>query len=127
MILDTLIISLAVAGTAVLWRNLLHDVRWLRESVNRLWYPFKRALACGFCFTYWLALFAVLAANPLQSWEIPTQFILSNELSWILHILIGWMVVGIVAAIIRFSYAALQETVHWQVHTLNSHGKHHKH
>ena len=69
MLTTVLLTSLAVAGAAVLWRNLslegsaIHE--WLYNHTPKL---HRRALLCGFCFTYWLALAATILFDPFHGW-----------------------------------------------------------
>mgnify|MGYP006872492701 CR=1 FL=1 len=125
MLLQIFIISVFVAGISVAWRNLLWDIKPLDNFVGRFPYFFSKALRCGFCFTFWTALVVVLVANPLQGFS--TNYI-SNGLVWIVglvDIFVGWVVVAMIAVIIRFFYVVLQETVHYQVHFLRK--DEHKH
>lgn len=119
MLIDYFFSILTVAGIAVLWRNLLKDLAWLKHLVGKLPWILKKAVSCGFCFTYWLSLFFVILCNPLQGWLPPLRIDLSSYLILPLQILMSWMIVGIGSVIIRFGYAALQELVHHQVHTVS--------
>ncbi len=117
MFTDYIFSILTIAGIAVLWRNLLHDLPKLKQFTHSLPWFFRKALNCGFCFTFWISLFFVIIFNPLHDWLPPFRFYIPY--SFLLNILCSWMTVGIGAVIIRFGYVALQELVHYQVHELN--------
>jgi hypothetical protein len=109
----------ALAGIAVLWRNWLEDhVAWKNWLANYFGVVSK-ALTCGSCFTFWIALAFVLAFDPLKSiFYAAPLFAGSNIL--ILY-LIQWMSFGWGAVFLRFSYVALQETVGKMVHGTGDH------
>jgi hypothetical protein len=106
---------LSISGVAVLWRKLLHD-----HPVWKDWIVFHmpvlgKALTCGLCFTYWLALFFVLWRNPLPNWTGSV---------FVVHVSLSWMVVAFISVFLRFSYVAIQELVHYQVHHLRQEHHH---
>ncbi|MEK7612193.1 MAG: hypothetical protein AAB407_02535 [Patescibacteria group bacterium] len=121
--------SIVVAGTAVLWRSLLNNSAWLRNAVKNI-LPGKiaKAVTCGLCFTYWLALFAVIISDPLRGWVPPWRFAMAVELESLLSFMTSWMAIGFGAVALRFVYVVIQESVNYFTHTLNaSHGKTHEH
>lgn len=120
MIITIFLTGAFVAGVAVLWRNLIYDNKGLRDALHtRLPKTIQTALTCGFCFTFWFALLTVLILNPLQGWQLPLRFAIAPAFLFIFQLFSSWMIVGVIAAIIRFSYVALQELVHYQVHVQN--------
>lgn len=125
MFLSLTLISMAVAGLAVCWRNLQNDIPALANAVGKLPYVLKKGLRCGFCSTFWFSLVAVLLVEPLPCWDLPLRFAVSPEFYFVLRTFALWMMVGMYSVIIRFAYVVLQETVHYQVHHLRH--KDHQH
>jgi len=120
IIINFILTSFAIAGASVLWRSFLYDSRMLREGVRgRLPKFFGKALTCGLCFTFWLSLFVALITDPFAGWLPPFRFALSPGLYAPIQIFVSWMALGMLSALIRFSYAALSELVHYQVHHVN--------
>jgi len=109
---DFIIITIAVAGTSILWKNLLGHTPSVAKFVNKIPYPIDHALRCGFCITYWMALVAVIIFNPLSFWEPSIRFEILEPLKSFLHLFVSWFSIGILAAILRFIQALLQETVY---------------
>jgi len=111
---DYFVAVLAIAGIAVLWRNLILTSQagkgWLARWVDALPMRLSKSLTCGSCFTYWLALFFIFWFDPFNG-----QY----------NIIITWMALAMGAVFIRFAYVALQELVTYQTHVLSDDG--HKH
>lgn len=120
MLADFIILTLAAAGIALIWRDLLLDFPKLKSFVkDRIPFPFSKALWCGSCFTYWLSLFFVLAADPLAGWTPPFVAALSGPLASAARLVVVWMAFGTVAVTMRFAAVAVQELVAYQTHVLN--------
>ena len=115
----------AVAGTAVLWRTWLLDHpnfnEWLKEKLG----PVGKALLCGSCFTYWITLVFILICNPIAFW---TSFVPNFSSPWLFGFIINtflqWMALSWLSIFLRFSYVAIQELVHYQMHHLRDDHKH---
>lgn len=108
MLTNFLILTLACAGLAMLWRDILIDFPKLKNAIKKhVPFPFAKMLTCGTCFTYWLSLGFVLVFQPLE------------QLNLSYNTFISWMAFGIVAIIWRFGAVAIQELVHYQTHILN--------
>jgi len=121
---EYLFLCLVVAGIATLWRNLLAMNAPLRDGVHSL--PFQKALTCGFCFSYWLSLLAIVLWQPQFGSAIPSlrwQFL--EVLEPCIRFIASWMVLGMGSVIVRFGYVAIQELVTYQVHQLNGSGHSH--
>lgn len=104
--MEILFTTTAVAGGAVLWRNWLeHHENWKNYLKKKLG-VFNKALLCGSCFTYWLALFALLINNPFEQ-NIKSDF---------LFFFASWMSIAYIAVLMRFSYILIQESVSEKVH-----------
>ncbi len=104
----------AVAGVAVIWRNWLEDHSSWKTTIAR--FPLHKALLCGSCFTYWIGLLYTIAASPLSFWTD--------------NLFLQWMALSWLSVLFRFTYVAVQELVHFQVHHLKAashrtHGSHH--
>lgn len=127
MLIQLLITSLFVAGIAVCWRNLQTDLNALSSALSKLPYLLRKPLTCGFCFTFWAALATALIANPLAG--VSGLWQTSVPAAWqpLADLFVGWVVVGMLAVIIRFGYVVLQELVHYQVHHLRHSTSDHKH
>lgn len=110
--------GMSVAGATVLWRNWLEDHKGLKSWIMNSLGGFHKALTCGSCFTYWLALIATLAIRPLETWQ-PLSFAMS--FTWLANVAVHWMTLAWLAVFLRFAYVALQELVNYQVHTLRNH------
>ena len=120
IIVDFILTSFTVAGIAVLWRSFLYDSAALRDGIRaRLPKFFAKALTCGMCFTYWLSLLVVVVFDPLGGWLPPLRFGVAPWAYAPLQITVSWMAIGMLSVFIRFSYAALSELVHYQVHHVN--------
>ena len=111
---DYFVAVLAIAGIAVLWRNLIFTSQavngWLARWVDALPMRLSKSLTCGSCITYWLALAYSIWLDPFNG-----QY----------GFIISWMALAMGAVFIRFAYVALQELVTYQTHVLG--GKGHKH
>ncbi len=111
---DYFVAVLAIAGVAVLWRNLIFTSQagngWLARWVDALPMRLSKSLTCGSCITYWLALAYSIWLDPFNG-----QY----------GFIISWMALAMGAVFIRFAYVALQELVTYQTHVLG--GKGHKH
>ncbi len=122
MTFQLFVVSLLVAGIATGWRNLLSDIPTLSNIVKKLPYLLRKPVQCGFCFTFWLALAAVLTIDVLPGFSLVLNFDAPVVFASGLEVLARWMAVGMLSVIIRFGYVALQELVHYQVHEVR--GKH---
>ena len=100
MLIDFLIITAVTTTTALIWRALLLDHKRLLDAVKKI--PFiGGALSCGFCFTIWISLIAVLIYNPLTFWDK-----VSNPL---LEVFIGWFTLSAAVLFFRNLTAVLME------------------
>lgn len=101
---------MSVAGVAVLWRNFLEMNPRVRDLLRKyLPAALFKALTCGSCFTYWIALAAVVMVGSSPG---P------------LHLFLDWMATAMGASIIRFGYVYIQESVHDIVHSRDRHEGH---
>ena len=118
LILNLILTSMAVAGAAVLWRNWLEDHKsWKTWIMSRLG-GLHKAMTCGSCFTYWLALVATITLRPMEFWRpIASSELVTIPLTTLMH----WMALAWLSVLLRFAYVALQELVNYQVHTLRNH------
>ena len=114
---------MSVAGAAVLWRNWLEDHKnfksWIVSSLGGL----HKAVTCGSCFTYWLALLFTIIIAPLVYWTPLTN---TSFISFIVNTFLQWMALAWLSVFFRFLYVSIQELVNYQVHTLRDHGHEHK-
>jgi hypothetical protein len=101
--------ALVVASVAVLWRSTLKKKPHLAEKIQEK-FPFflGTAITCGLCFTFWTAFFFVLIFNPFSFFELNHFLGVAGILA---HFFLSWMLVGVLALVIRFAYAILEETV----------------
>ena len=114
-----ILLTLACAGMALIWRDLLIDFPRLKTFVKeRIPFPFSKALTCGSCFTYWLGLAFVLVFDPLAGWTLPSALDLGRSYP-LVHLIVAWMAFGTVAVTMRFTAVAVQELVAYQTHVLN--------
>lgn len=105
----------ALAGLAVLWRNWLADHPNWTAAIKKIFGPLNKALTCGSCFTFWIALAFVLIFNPLESFLtalLPAEILFFKISAY----LIQWFSLGWTALFLRFSYVAIQEHVSRTVH-----------
>jgi len=109
---------MSVAGIAVLWRNWLEDHKNFKKWIEKYSGGFSKALTCGSCFTYWIALFVTLVVQPLSFWTPVGDTVLFYVF---INILLQWMALSWLSVFLRFAYVALQELVNYQVHTLRNH------
>jgi hypothetical protein len=124
MLADFLVLTLAAAGIALIWRDLLIDFPKLKARVKALPFPLGKALTCGSCFTYWLSLVFVLAIDPLGGWLPALTFSAPVWLHEAVRVLFSWMAFGTAAVTMRFTAVAVQELVHYQTHVLNEPSRH---
>ena len=103
--------ALVVASIAILWRSTLKKKPELADKIQKT-FPFflGTAITCGLCFTFWAAFFFVLTFNPFSPafFEFNHFSDLAGSLA---HFFLSWMLIGVTALVIRFSYAILEETV----------------
>ncbi len=119
--------ALVVSAISILWRSTLKKKPKLTENIKKT-FPFflGTAITCGLCFTFWVTFFFVIIFNPL-----PVSFFPFNDFENLLtlfftHRFLSWMLIGVVALFIRFTYAILEETVD-KLNELNGHSHHHGH
>jgi hypothetical protein len=103
-----------LAGIAVLWRNWLADHQSWKMQLQKHLGVVGRALTCGSCFTYWIALIFVLLFNPIG-------FLLKGY-TLLISYGIQWMSLGWNAVFLRFLYVFLQESVEAVVHSSQGRG-----
>ena len=102
-----------VASVAILWRSTLKKKPELADKINKK-FPFflGTAITCGLCFTFWTTFVFVLIFNPFSP-----DFFAFNRFSGLVgifaHFFLSWMLIGVSALFIRFTYAILEETVDW--------------
>ena len=118
MFTNLFLLGFAVAGAAVLWRNLQESSESLRKALGALPALLGKSLTCGSCFTYWLSLFAVILFDPLSGWTL-------SNINELIHVLLSWFALAFVSVTFRFAYVAIQELVNYQTHTLRK--DHHIH
>jgi hypothetical protein len=100
MLINYFVLVVSVSIIALIWRALLLDHKLLLKYVRNL--PIiGGALACGFCFTMWLALAAVVIYNPISD--------LFNELHGLINILLSWFVTSAGVLFFRNLLAILME------------------
>ncbi len=101
MIYTLILLSIAVAGVAMLWGRLLKDSLWLQRNLQKkIPGVFYHALECPFCFTFWAALFACLLFDPIPQ-ILSLRITLPSQIVSVLYILLSWMTTGVVALGIR--------------------------
>lgn len=113
MSIDFLFSSFAIAGIAVLWRNLIKDHPLWETAIKKALGTWNKLLLCGSCFTYWLSLIFLLIHNPLAAWAPDTALPV--------RLFITWMALAFAAVSFRFGYVYLQEKVHHLVHSTENH------
>jgi hypothetical protein len=97
---DFLIVAAVTTTSALIWRSLLMDHPALLEHVEKL--PIiGGVLTCGFCFTVWLSLLAVMLYNPLSLWH--------TELPALIRLTIGWFTLSAAVLFLRNLIAVLME------------------
>jgi hypothetical protein len=125
MITNLFLSAAAIAGFAVIWRNLLQKSKSLQSFLNTNFpYFLSYALQCGSCFTYWLTLLFLVFFNPLKNWSLPVEFEINKTISELLMFLINWMILALVAVTMRFVYVAIQEIVNYFTHQRQAHHQH---
>jgi hypothetical protein len=119
--------ALIISAISILWRSTLKKKPAMSEKLKKT-FPFflGTAITCGLCFTFWVSFFFVLIFNP-----IPQTFFSFNNFEnlsvvFFSHRFLSWMILGVVALFIRFTYAILEETVD-KLNELNGHSHHHHH
>lgn len=99
---------------------MLNDLPALRRGImSSIPYPVNRALTCGFCFTYWASLVAVLMFHPLSSWRLPLSSGVFANAEVLLHLFVSWMIIGLFAITVRFAVVILQELIDYEMYTMN--------
>lgn len=128
MIQNFILTALFTASIAVVWRNLLTDIpalhAWIGNNLPRV---LSKAIRCGFCSTYWISFIVVIIFNPFGEYMPLLRISMPDFLLHIGAFLFAWMSVGMVAVFIRFIYIAIQEFVHYELHTLNKEDSPHEH
>ncbi len=112
-----IILIFAISGISVLWRKLLIDFPRLDYFLEHKLSLLGHALRCGFCYTYWLSLFAVLYFQPL---EFVTKFLDEmTNLDYILSYVLSWMAIAFLTQSLRFVFIILQQLLVYFLHVLN--------
>jgi hypothetical protein len=123
MLTDYLLSVLAIAGVAVLWRNLREDLPKLEAFIGKFPWLFRKSLRCGYCSTMWISFAFLLAFDPLRAW-LPAARLpegLHAPAAFLLH----WMALGFGSVALRFKYVLWQEGVHDLLHARGGHHHHH--
>jgi hypothetical protein len=116
MLINFFLSSCAIAGIAVLWRNILNDHVSLKEGIENKLKFFHKIFTCGSCFTYWISLLFVVLSDPLDFWlPFSAEFF---------NLFVHWMAVAFLSVIMRFTYISIQELVYYQVHHLREDHSH---
>ncbi len=111
IIFDFVFGAMAVAGFSVIWRNWVEDHPSWEKTIRKVLGPAHKALTCGPCFTYWIALIFTLVAEPLDRWS-PFGRFFGDDL---LNIFVQWMALAWLSVFLRFAYVALQQYVRSRV------------
>ncbi len=112
--------GLIIGSITVIWRKLLNDLPSLREGIKaHVPYPISRALTCGFCFTYWFSLGALIVFNPLNGWLPTMQPIVPSILDPFIYLFISWMILGFTALLWRSLCVIIQEFIDYEMYTWN--------
>lgn len=108
MFFNLFIISCLVAFISLIWKETLNTFPALKNMIRKhLSVIARKPLFCGFCFTSWLALLVLIFVRIFLSLFLDINFFLA------------WATIALTAIFIRSVIIALEELVHWQVHTLN--------
>ncbi len=107
--MELIFVSTSVAGLAVIWRNWLEDHQNTKEYIKTKLGAYNKVLLCGSCFTYWIALIALIFINPFTE----MRNIIDNR---IIFFFASWMSLAYISVFLRFLYVLIQETVSEKVH-----------
>lgn len=114
-----IIIILGISGLSVLWRKILIDFPKLDAFLQSWLGPIGYALICGFCYTYWLSLFAVLLFGPAELLASNIFFSSPGVFKELILIGISWMAIAFCAQTLRFIFVILQQLLVYFLHILN--------
>lgn len=97
-------ISSLVAFISLIWKETVNTFPVIKHTIKKyLSVLARKPLFCGFCFTSWIAFFTTIVVYHALRQNFFTT----------------WAMLAISALIIRSVIIALEELVHWEVHTLN--------
>ncbi len=122
MTIQIIFVAITIASWSIVWRKMLHDLPQLKQWIAKhISYPLSHAVICGFCFTYWTSLIAVLIFNPLDSWQLPLRSILPALIKNLIHLFASWMIVAFVAITFRYLFVVIQELLDYEMYVMNKH------
>lgn len=117
--MTTILIILATAGIALLWRTYRYDAD---NQFNRIidGWPFwiRKPLTCGLCFTFWVALGACILFSPFAelTTALPYRFALDARVMSLMTFLIQWLALGTLAAAAVYLIDTLFQISHYYKH-----------
>ncbi len=112
-------IILGISGLSVLWRKILIDFPKLDTFLQSWLGAIGYALICGFCYTYWLSLAAVLVFGPIELVQNNQFFANYGLLQELILIGLSWMAIAFCAQTLRFIFVILQQLLVYFLHILN--------
>lgn len=116
--------SLVISSIALLWRSTLTKNKNMGKYLKNIFPIFLgKALTCGLCFTYWVALFFALFYEPINFAFFQFNNFENFIIKYISHVFLSWMLVGFISVSLRFLFVFLQEKVN-QLYSTNNGGAH---
>ncbi len=115
----TILIILGISGFSVLWRKILIDFPRVEIFLKSHLGAIGHALICGFCYTYWLSLAAVLIFGSINLLQNNLYFSNLGLIQELLLIGISWMAIAFCAQTLRFIFIILQQLLVYFLHILN--------
>lgn len=113
--------ALIVAGLSLLWRNFRYDDdNPIKEKLDALPYFIKKPITCGVCFTFWFAFFVNSIALRDHTWWSALGNYAPSFWGFIVRFFGSWMILGVTAAFIVYSFVLLFEISHVIAHKVES-------
>lgn len=130
--MPTVLIVIATAGVALLWRTYRYDSdNRFNAALDRLPYILRKPVTCGLCFTFWTAFFESFVFSPFPSLVsgLPFRIVLEEGGVSVATFLVQWLALGTCATAVVYIVDTFYEISHYLKHSvgvLHDHENHEK-
>ena len=121
--MQTILIALATAGVALLWRTYRYDSdNQFNATLDRLPYMLRKPITCGLCFTFWVSFVTTVVFSPFQELVpiLPYRFGAVTLITF----LVQWFALGTLSTFVVYIVDTFFEISHYLKHAV---GEQHDH